>query len=174
MRARNGQDVRCASGRVALVATCLSFACAAADFPVASGMSIADAVAKARAAGGTNTVTLADGDWFLEEPLVLDARDAGLTVRGAKAGRTRIWGGRRLTGWRPDGDKFWSVDLPEVKDGTWNFRALVVDGALAPRACFPGGTNRFDNLGTWNLPLLPGVAGHWPRPPTHAELVTMP
>ena len=112
----------------------LAFACAAADFPVAPGASIAD----------------------------------------AGAGRTRIWGGRRLTGWRPDGDKFWSMDLPEVKDGTWNFRALVVDGVLAPRACFPGGTNRFDNLGTWNLPLLPGVAGHWPRPPTHAELVTMP
>ena len=158
----------------ALVALSFALASSAADFPVAPGAPIADAVAKARAAGGTNTVTLAAGDWFLEEPLVLDTRDSGLTVRGAGAGRTRIWGGRRLTGWRPDGDKFWSMDLPEVKDGTWNFRALVVDGVLAPRACFPGGTNRFDNLGTWNLPLLPGVAGHWPRPPTHAELVTMP
>ena len=160
--------------RVALVATCLSLACAAANFPVAPGVSIADAVAKARAAGGTNTVTLAAGDWFLEETLALDARDAGLTLRGAGAGRTRIWGGRRLTGWKPDGDTFWSADLPEVKDGTWNFRALVVDGELAPRACFPGGTNRFDNLGTWDLPLLPAVAGHWPRKPTFAELVTMP
>ena len=174
MRVCNGQDARCPSGRVALVAACLSLACAAADFPVAPGASIADAVAKARAAGGTNAMTLAAGDWFLEETLALDARDAGLTIRGAGAGRTRIWGGRRLMGWRPDGEKFWSVDLPEVKDGTWNFRALVVDGELAPRACFPGGTNRFDNLGTWDLPLLPGVAGHWPRPPTHAELVTMP
>ena len=160
--------------RVALVATCLSLACAAANFPVAPGVSIADAVAKARAAGGTNTVTLAAGDWFLEETLALDARDARLTLRGAGAGRTRIWGGRRLTGWKPDGDTFWSADLPEVKDGTWNFRALVVDGELAPRACFPGGTNRFDNLGTWDLPLLPAVAGHWPRKPTFAELVTMP
>ena len=160
--------------RVALVATCLSLACAATEFSVAPGASIADAVAKARAAGGTNIVTLAAGDWFLEETLALDTRDAGLTIRGAGMRRTRIWGGRRLTGWRPDGEKFWSVDLPEVKDGTWNFRALVVDGELAPRACFPGGTNRFDNLGTWDLPLLPGVAGHWPRPPTRAELVTMP
>ena len=178
MRVRNGQDVRCPSGRDALprVLTALFcvFVCAAADFPVAPGASIADAVAKARAAGGTNTVTLAAGDWFLEETLVLDARDAGLTLRGAGAGRTRIWGGRRLTGWKPDGDTFWSADLPEVKDGTWNFRALVVDGELAPRACFPGGTNRFDNLGTWDLPLLPAVAGHWPRKPTFAELVTMP
>ena len=102
--------------RVALVATCLSLACAAANCPVAPGVSIADAVAKARAAGGTNTVTLAAGDWFLEETLALDARDAGLTLRGAGAGRTRIWGGRRLTGWKPDGDTFWSADLPEVKD----------------------------------------------------------
>ena len=81
----------------ALVALPFALACAAADFPVAPGAPIADAVAKARAAGGTNTVTLAAGDWFLEEPLALDARDAGLTVRGAGAGRTRIWGGRRLT-----------------------------------------------------------------------------
>ena len=119
MRVRNGQDVRCSSGAVVLAALFCVFGCAAADFPVAPGASIADAVVKARAAGGTNTVTLAAGDWFLEETLVLDARDAGLTVRGAGAGRTRIWGGRRLTGWKPDGDTFWSADLPEVKDGTW-------------------------------------------------------
>lgn len=160
-----------ASGLAVLSLAC---ACAAADFPVAPGASISEAVAKARAAGGTNTVTLAAGDWFLEKTLALGPQDAGLTIRGAGIGRTRIWGGRRLTGWRPDGDRLWCVDLPEVKDGKWNFRALVVDGALAQRACFPGGTNRFENLGTWDLPLLPALAGHWPRKPTHAELVTMP
>ena len=52
--------------RVTLVATCLSFACEAVEFSAAPGASIADAVAKARAIGGTNTVTLVVGDWFLE------------------------------------------------------------------------------------------------------------
>ena len=38
---------------------------------------------------------------------------------------------------------------------------------------FPG-TDAFENRGTWNLPLLPAVAGHWERKPTQEELTTMP
>ena len=144
------------------------------EFAVPSGGSIPNAIERSRSVRGPKTIVLAAGDWFLEEPIELDARDAGLTLRGAGMRETRLWGGRRLTGWKKDGENFWSVDLPEVKDGTWNFRSLVVDGELAERARFPGGTNRFENLGTWDVPLLPATSGFWARQPTFAELVTMP
>lgn len=144
------------------------------EFAVPSGGSIPNAIEWSRSVRGPKTIVLAAGDWFLEEPIELDARDAGLTLRGAGMRETRLWGGRRLTGWKKDGENFWSVDLPEVKDGTWNFRSLVVDGELAERARFPGGTNRFENLGTWDVPLLPATSGFWARQPTFAELVTMP
>lgn len=145
-----------------------------AEFAVPRGGSIAEAVEKSRSMHGPKTVVLSEGDWFLEEPIELDARDSGLTLRGAGMGKTRLWGGRRLMGWKMDGEDFWSVDLPEVKDGVWNFRSLVVDGELAERARFPGGTNRLENLGTWDFPLLPATSGFWARKPTFAELVTMP
>jgi len=78
-----------------------------------------------------------------------------------------------VTNWQREGESLWFAKLPGVKEGKWDFRALVVDGRLAERACYPA-TNTLDNLGTWNLPLLPAVAGHWERKPTHEELTTMP
>ena len=144
------------------------------EFAVPCGASIYEVIEQSRSVRGPKTVVLAAGDWFLEDPIELDARDSGLTLRGAGMRETRLWGGRRLTGWKKEGEDFWSVDLPEVKGGTWAFRSLVVDGELAERARFPGGTNRFENLGTWDIPLLPATSGFWARQPTFAELVTMP
>ena len=133
------------------------------------------AVAAARAAGGTNTGTLKTGTYRLAQTLALDARDSGLTVRAEKPGKAILSGGVRITGWKREAEgRFWYADVPEAKDGGWYFRTLAVNGTFAPRACFPGGTNRFENLGDWNLPLLPALAGHWERKPTNAELTTMP
>lgn len=52
--------------------------------------------------------------------------------------RVVLSGGRKITGWRETilhGRKAWSVFLPEVKKGTWNFTRLWVNGrrALRPR-----------------------------------------
>jgi len=142
------------------------------DSPLATLTAARDA---ARNAGpGPHRIAVVPGDYFLAKPLELDARDNGLTIEAASTnGAVTLYGGRPVTGWQRDGDAFWSADLPGVKDGTWDFRALVVDGRLAERAVYPG-TNMFDNLGTWNQPLLPCVAGFWERKPTHEELITMP
>ncbi len=119
-------------------------------------------------------IIVAAGDYCFTNTFKLDVRDNGLCLRAEKAGTVNFIGGQVLTGWRKDGDKFWAVDLPEVKAGTWDFRALVVNGAFAPRACYPGQTNRLENLGGWNLPLLQALAGWWPRKPTYEELTQMP
>ncbi|MBU4460940.1 MAG: hypothetical protein KJ579_10260, partial [Verrucomicrobia bacterium] len=128
----------------------------------------------ARKAGeGPHTVKVAAGEYFLETPLTLDARDNGLTVEAASTNATVLYGGRPVTDWKRDGESFWYAELRGVKEGTWDFRALVVNGRMAERAVYPG-TNTLENLGTWSLPLLPAVAGHWERKPTHDESTTMP
>ena len=123
---------------------------------------------------GPHTIRVMPGEYFLEQPLVLDAQDNGLTIEAANAnGTVTLYGGKRVSDWKRDGETLWSAELPGVKEGAWDFRALVVNGRLAERAVYPG-TNMFDNLGTWNQPLLPCVAGFWERKPTHEELITMP
>ncbi|HPA18012.1 MAG TPA: right-handed parallel beta-helix repeat-containing protein [Verrucomicrobiae bacterium] len=121
---------------------------------------------------GPHRIAVMPGEYFLERPLELDARDNGLTIEAVTNGAV-LYGGVRVTGWKREGDNLWHAELPGVREGTWDFRALLVDGRLAERACYPG-TNTFENLGTWNLPLLPAVAGHWERKPTREELTTMP
>ena len=142
-----------------------------AEKPFATLEAARDAARKAGAS--PHRLVVMPGEYFLERSVELDARDNGLTVEAATTNTTTLYGGRRVTNWQRDGATLWSAELPGVKEGTWDFRALVVDGRLADRACYPG-TNTLDNLGTWNLPLLPAVAGHWERKPTREELTTMP
>jgi hypothetical protein len=122
--------------------------------------------------GGPHKISVLPGDYFLSKPLELDARDNGLTIEAAPGGTVTLYGGRLVTGWRRDG-KFWTADLPGVKEGRWDFRALVVNGRMPPRARYPE-SETFLHKGTWNLPLLPAVAGFWERKPTREELTTMP
>lgn len=115
-----------------------------------------DAARKADA--GSRHIVVMPGEYYLEQPLALDARDNGLTIEAEPAGKATFYGGKLVTNWKRDGDRLWQADLPGVKEGKWDFRALVVNGRLAAHACHAA-TGAFENLGTWNLPLLPAVAG---------------
>ncbi len=140
--------------------------------PVATLEAARDAARKA--GKGPHVIAITPGEYFMAKPLDLDARDNGLTLEAsATNGAVILYGGKPVSGWQRDGDKFWTANLPGVKEGTWDFRSLVVNGRLAERAVYPG-TNTLDNLGTWSLPLLPAVAGHWERKPTREESTTMP
>lgn len=142
-----------------------------AEKPFATLEAARDAARKAGA--GAHRIVVMPGEYFLTKTLELDARDNGLTIEAQTAGKTTLYGGKAVTNWKRDGDTLWSAELPGVNEGAWDFRALVADGRMAERACYPA-TGTFDNLGTWSLPLLPAVAGHWERKPTHEELTTMP
>lgn len=124
--------------------------------PLATLEAARDAARKADA--GSRRIVVMPGEYFLEQPLALDARDNGLTIEAEPAGKATLYGGKLVTNWKRDGDRLWQADLPGVKEGKWDFRALVVNGRLAERACHPA-TGTYENLGTWNPPLLPAVAG---------------
>ena len=140
-----------------------------------TGLSLAAAVEKARTDGAAaHEIVLADGDYFLEKPIVLNARDSGLVIRAANDGKAVLWGGTVVSGWKKDGDRFYAAELPEVKAGRWDFRSLYVDGKTAERACYPSPTNQLENLGGWKEKLRAAIDGYWARKPTEAELTMMP
>ncbi|MFA6561217.1 MAG: right-handed parallel beta-helix repeat-containing protein [Verrucomicrobiia bacterium] len=177
------------SYRIAIVAIMFTFiatfACAA-DFYVAPKGDDANAGTKdkpfatleaardaARKAGaGPHRIVAMPGDYFLAKTLELDARDNGLTIEAEPAGKATICGGTLVTGWRRDGEKFWCADLPGAKDGSWDFRALVVNGRMPERARMPE-TGTFLHKSVFDVRWLSSVGGGWERKPTQEELTTM-
>ncbi len=133
---------------------------------------LARAIEAARAAdpAAGRTILLHKGAWE-ETAVVLTAADSGLVIAAAPGEQPVLYGGRRVTGWVRDGD-FVAADLPGSATGEWNFRALVVDGHLAPRARLPKeGAFRHNNV--FNVRWMSSTAGGWERKPTDEELTTM-
>lgn len=147
----------------------------AADPPVfearPGGPTIAEAIAAARGeAGRPRRVAIRAGDWFLDEPITLGPEDSGLIIEGEP--ETVIHGGRRIEGWRQLDDGLWAAELPEVREGSWDFRMLVVNGRTAERARLPA-DGFFECLNTWTVPWMSTTGGGWQRKPTTAELTTL-
>jgi len=140
------------------------------DRPLATLPAARDA---ARSGGvGPHRIVVLPGEYFLTKTLELDARDNGLTIEAETAGRATLYGGSLVTGWRRDGDRFWCVDLAGVRDGTWNFRAVVVNGRMPQRARMPE-TGTFQHQSVFDVRNLSSVGGGWERKPTRAELTTL-
>ncbi len=124
-----------------------------------------------KTAGEPRRIVLAAGRFFLAETLVLDARDAGLTIVGAGAGKTILYGGRQLSGWAADGEKYWSVKLP-AEPADWSFRILVVNDAIQDRARVPE-KGYLEHESTFGVRWMSTAGGGWERKPTAAELTTL-
>jgi hypothetical protein len=128
----------------------------------------------ARAAGtaAVHRVVVMPGDYFLGTTLDLDGRDSGLTIEADPGGAATLYGGVPVTGWRRDGGTFWCADLPGVKEGSWDFRALVVNGRMPDRARLPA-EGTFTHKSAFDVRWLSSVGGGWERAPTTNELTTM-
>ncbi len=138
--------------------------------PLATLAAARDAARKAGA--GPHRVVLMTGDYYLAKPLELSALDSGLTVEADVTNSVTLYGGRPVTGWRRDGAQLWCADLPEVKAGTWDFRALVVNGRMPERARLPE-SGAFAHRSVFDVRWLSSVGGGWERKPTPAELSTL-
>jgi len=112
------------------------------------------------------------GRYFLDKMLVLDDKDAGLTIESAPGAKVYLYGGRQIAGWKKDGEKLYSAALPGVKDGTWDFRLLIVNGRYCPRARLPE-KGAFQHLSSFDVPWMTTTGGGWKRKPTHEELTTL-
>ena len=119
--------------------------------PFATPREAQKALRSLRASGerGPWTVSLAAGDYRIEEPLTFEPEDSGspgepVTWRGPATGgaqAARITGAYDLKGWRARPDGRWETDVPVRKVGRgenalW-FEQLYVNGRRAKRARHP-------------------------------------
>lgn len=105
------------------------------DSPLATLETARDLARKSGA--GKKRILVMSGNYYLSKPLELDQRDNGLTIEADSCETATVYGGLSITGWRQDAEGLWRVDLPGVKEGTRDCRALVVNGRLAERARIP-------------------------------------
>ncbi len=133
------------------------------------------AACKAARKNGTKhrkRIIIQPGRYFFDEPLVLTNKDSGFIIESAPGAKVNFYGGRKVAGWKKDGEKLYSADLPGVKDGSWDFRALVVNGRFCPRSRLPE-KGYFEHLSTFNVPWMSTTGGGWKRKPTKEELTTL-
>lgn len=106
------------------------------DGPVASFARALELVARIRQQEpGRNrpiVVHVRGGTYWLKEPIRIRPEHSGSetspTVLEAYPGeRPILSGGRPITGWQVDEKGYWSVDLPEVRRGAWDFWQLFVN-----------------------------------------------
>ncbi|RUM23307.1 right-handed parallel beta-helix repeat-containing protein [Rhizobium vallis] len=114
------------------------------DGPFASIERARDA---ARQKGGANTIALEKGDYYLAQPIVFDARDAGLILT-ARCNETPILhGGPRLDNWAQQADGRWTAPLKLPPDE--GVGDLFVNGIRQTRARFPNAPANGDPRKGW-------------------------
>ena len=90
---------------------------------------------------GEITVWLREGTYFIDKPLLFEAKDsAPVTYASYPGEKAVINGGREIKGWEIvelNGMKIWKTVIPEVKEGKWYFRQLFIDGVRRVRARLP-------------------------------------
>ena len=137
------------------------------DGPVAT---LSRAVELAREHTGSCRIVVGGGAYY-DVSIRLDERDSGLTIEAAEGETPVLYGGRRITRWKAD-EHFWTVDVPEVAASEWDFRLLVVDGVMRPRARYPE-TGSLTHESEFPVRWMTSTGGGWERPPTEEELTTL-
>ena len=123
-------------------------------------------------AGQLRKIVVQAGQYFFDESLVLDGRDEDLTIESAPGAKVYLFGGRKISGWKKDGEKFYSVTLPGVKERQWDFRVLIVNGRFCRRARLPE-EGFFTHLNRFDVRWMSTTGGGWERKPTREELTTL-
>ncbi len=102
------------------------------DGPFASIERARDA---AREKGGTNTIALGKGDYYLARPIVFDSRDKGLIVTARCDEAPILHGGQRVRNWAQEADGRLTAPLKLPPDEAVG--DLFVNGMRQTRARFP-------------------------------------
>ena len=87
-------------------------------------------------------VLFSAGIYRLDAPVIISAEDGGTeqmpVFYKARSSKMPVFtGGRKITGWTVGADGVWSVTLPEVKNGNWNFTQLWVNDVRRFRPKLP-------------------------------------
>ena len=116
------------------------------DRPFATIRAARDAIRKMKEEGplmNPVTVYVMGGLYELDEPLIFDLKDSGtkdfpITYAAYKNEDPIISGGREIEPkWKKYKGEIMVCTVPEVKNGTWNFRQLFLNGERQTRARIP-------------------------------------
>src|SRR5437016_2051706 len=69
-------------------------------------------------------IHLRGGNYFLNQPVIVNSDDSDLTLVAYKGEKPILSGGRRIDGWREmtlNGKQVWTAEIPEVREGKWSF-----------------------------------------------------
>ena len=98
-------------------------------------------------------IYLRGGIYRLDAPLRLHPEDSGTSAAPLEISAfgdepVTLSGGRTITGWTVGKDGVWRTTIEAVKNGTWKFNELFVDGVRATRARHPNaGYLRVETVG---------------------------
>ncbi len=84
----------------------------------------------------TKNVVIRGGQYHLKEPLVFTAADSGSRYQAHPNEQPVFTAGEKITGWTVK-DGRWTVTLPDVASGKWQFTQLFVNGQRMPRPRLP-------------------------------------
>jgi len=111
------------------------------------------------------------GGTYYDTRIDLTEKDSGLTIEAAPGETPVLYGGHPVTNWVREGD-FLTAELAGVREGTWDFRAFIVNGEMRQRARLPE-TGAFTHLSEFKVRWMSSTGGGWERKPTEEELTTM-
>jgi parallel beta-helix repeat protein len=97
----------------------------------------------ARAAAKPARVRIRAGTYVLDQPLAFAPEDSETLYAAYKGERPLISGGVRIANFKKADNGWWTADLPEVRDGKWNFIQLFVNGQRRYRPRLPKGNKSF-------------------------------
>ena len=126
-------------------------------------------LSRTRASGQPKQIRLKAGAYY-DTGVSLTSNDSNLTIESELNSTALLVGGVSLSGWQPDGDRFWSARL--TPDRQWDIRMLQVSGRFCPRARFPE-QGTLDHESVFNVPWMSTTGGGWKRKPTALELTTL-
>ncbi len=137
--------------------------------PVAT---LAQAIDLCRKTGTECRIIAGDGIYF-NTSVTLTAADSGLEIIAAKGTKPAFYGGVLVDGWHTLNDSpFWVAEMPGIKNGTADFRSLVVNDRFASRARYPE-TGEIRHASEFPVTWMSSTKGGWERKPTEKELTTL-
>lgn len=116
------------------------------------------------------TINIKEGNYYLDRPLLLGPEDSHLSIKGV--GKVCLSGGRKIENWYRKSNGWWASPLPDVANGKWDFRMLIVNGRFASRARFPE-KGFLIHESEFDVRWLSTYEGGFEREPSYEELTTL-
>ncbi|MCK9641454.1 MAG: hypothetical protein M0R39_16230 [Prolixibacteraceae bacterium] len=117
----------------------------------------------------TKKIIIGEGHYY-NVSVILSVMDSGLQISGQPGKEVYLYGGKPLKNWRTVG-KWFVADVPGTYDRSWDFRILIVNDSIRPRARLPE-IGVFVHQNKWPYEWQSSQGG-WSKKPTNEELTTL-